>query len=204
MAIGAAGPLPNAGCTTTGRKLFRCGCDRGPRWQVRYGPRIITIRDCLNWQRVQCKRPRHQHRDQRTANETRDNDRPGQQPAERPAQYSGSPSRITHDSPLWITFSFWVIRGFWWPHDSRPGSGEPGHHNLMEPGGIEPPSRNGQPDASTRVSDDLRSVRARPRQARFVPRTRYFSSPLPDSPSGDQPIVFCPAQSWANQTGHAT
>ena len=40
----------------------------------------------------------------------------------------------------------------------------------MEPGGIEPPCQDGRLQASTCVSDDLHSVRARPRQAGLVPR----------------------------------
>jgi len=83
----------------------------------------------------------------------------------------------------------WPMADGRWPaprHFRRERAGR----SAMEPGGIEPPCRSSQQDASTRVADDLRSVRPRPRQARFVPRPQWNLVGVPGDPHADQPEVF--------------
>jgi len=62
----------------------------------------------------------------------------------------------------------------------------------MEPGGIEPPCRDGPLRASTRVAIDLHSVWTLPWQDRFIPRHRCILLSLPGSPYESQPVVFVP------------
>src|SRR5262245_24287216 len=71
----------------------------------------------------------------------------------------------------------------------RPDSGAP--FVRVEPGGIEPPSRDSQLAASTRVSAGLISTRATAiGSLRVGPARGVFSSVLPQAAHTDQPDVY--------------